>query len=294
MLGLGKKKDRDADKELTSEEVKNDLKDLKSKNKKNRKEPQKPWGKRERVTVLLFLFGTAATAGILGLSSRSWKLPNLPRIVTPELSLEGKYVLEATESDDSEFNFIKNNFKEMTRGLSGVYGMYVFRVNEQTSYGVFEDESFTDPETINLLRKLTTYERYERNEIRRGDIATDNPDVARVQELADELGMSNTLVSTNSTTPSDTGKMHLKLLEARIVNRTHTNEILEPLLIQNYIGTTDVTLMSFQDTQTMTQSGIFYLQKQPVVFVIMGKGVLLNEAESAFPRLLRMIYDFES
>src|SRR5690606_38371876 len=116
-----------------------DLKDLNPKNKNKRKEPPKPWGKWERLLVLSVAFGTAGIAGYLGLSSRSWKLPGIPRIISPDLNLERTYILEADEVSDARANEVRTQFTQVTKNLSGVYGMYVYRLFEDESYGVLED-----------------------------------------------------------------------------------------------------------------------------------------------------------
>ncbi|MGA3291584.1 MAG: hypothetical protein ABSC49_00345 [Candidatus Microgenomates bacterium] len=44
------------------------FRDLRPENKKKRKEPQKPWGKRERIIVLVVLLATVIISAILGFS----------------------------------------------------------------------------------------------------------------------------------------------------------------------------------------------------------------------------------
>ena len=46
---------------------------------RKKKIPKKPWGKKERFFVLFVILLTAGVSGFLALSSRSWKLPGLPR-----------------------------------------------------------------------------------------------------------------------------------------------------------------------------------------------------------------------
>lgn len=48
--------------------------------KRKRKEPQKPWGRKERLFVLIVLLLTVGASAILALSSYEWKLPGFPRI----------------------------------------------------------------------------------------------------------------------------------------------------------------------------------------------------------------------
>src|SRR3990167_9431090 len=82
---FGRKKGKDyEDEEEIQEEF--PVRDLKPENKKRRVEPPKPCGKKERLTVLIFLLGTMLVSGILAASSRNWKLPGLPRIRPPDIS----------------------------------------------------------------------------------------------------------------------------------------------------------------------------------------------------------------
>lgn len=86
MALFGRKKDRDKeddgdeyereDEELDLKEkleerrLKRRLKDLKAENKKRRKEPPKPWGKRERVMVLVIFGATILISAFLAIGSR--------------------------------------------------------------------------------------------------------------------------------------------------------------------------------------------------------------------------------
>src|SRR3989344_7022306 len=58
-----------------------------SKLRRIKKEPPKPWGRKERLLVLALILLTAGTSGFLSLSARAWKLPGLPRIKAPKVSV---------------------------------------------------------------------------------------------------------------------------------------------------------------------------------------------------------------
>jgi len=47
------------------------LKDLHKENRKKRKEPPKPWGKKERLTILIILVSTMIIAGVLAVSNQA-------------------------------------------------------------------------------------------------------------------------------------------------------------------------------------------------------------------------------
>ncbi|QQG41791.1 MAG: hypothetical protein HYV90_00560 [Candidatus Woesebacteria bacterium] len=60
------------------------LRDLKPENRKKRKEPPKPWGKRERLTLLIVILATVIISGILTFTSEGKGQLNLPK---PNFSL---------------------------------------------------------------------------------------------------------------------------------------------------------------------------------------------------------------
>ena len=123
------------------------VKDLHAENKKSRKEPTKPWGKRERLIVFCVLVITVGTSGILYLTSRAWKLPGLPRIKLPTISLP--FLSQETiviEGDSEKLEVQKKSqevisaFRQKTNDLTGVYGLYVIDLTTGFGYGVNEDE----------------------------------------------------------------------------------------------------------------------------------------------------------
>lgn len=133
-----------------------DFKDLKPENRKKRKEPKKPWGRKERLFVLLVILATAGISGFLALSSRSWKLPGLPRINfrLPPISLpflgEETIVIEGRREDKAKSERVISEFKKITQDLTGVYGFYVIDLESNFSYGTNENEEF-EPASLNKL-----------------------------------------------------------------------------------------------------------------------------------------------
>lgn len=327
MLGLGKKKKVEEQDEI-EEEVKpkrrkitkkvEEIKDLQPKNKKNRKEPPKPWGKGERILVLSLIFGTAAVAAVLGLSSRSWKLPGLPRIFNNNLGLESTVVLEADEATDVKATLIKDQFHSITSSLTGVYALYVSRLYQDNSYGVLSDEPFNVGNMMNLpvavAMLIETEEGHIRasatNEIVKRLLSNGDQDTyqdalelvgeERIQELIDEMGMSKTSVADKSTTPADIGKLLKKLWDGRLLNEGHTNLVTEHLTRgDGYISAgldeeAKVVSVNGVDTHFIGEGGIVYASPQPLVIVIMSKGIIEEEAEMALPRLVEIISSEES
>lgn len=133
-----------------------DFKDLKPENRKKRKEPKKPWGKKERFFVLFVLLVTVGLSGFLALSSRSWKLPGLPRLnfklsnfVLPFMG-EETIIIEGRKKDKKASEGIITEFKRMTKDVSGIYGLYIIDLTSGYAYGVNENEEF-EPASLNKL-----------------------------------------------------------------------------------------------------------------------------------------------
>src|ERR1035437_3760355 len=71
MALFGKKKEVEVEEEFDEETnfTRRKIRDLNPENKKKRKEPPKPWGKKERVTVLIILLVTVIISAILAIGA---------------------------------------------------------------------------------------------------------------------------------------------------------------------------------------------------------------------------------
>jgi hypothetical protein len=116
-----------------------------------RKAPPKPWGKKERLWVLgVFLF-MAITAGVLAASARSWKLPGMPKLSLPNLSLEETYVIEKPQvSKTKNYDELKARIEDAIRDLSGIYGVYAWDIENKTGLGINEAEIMQAASLIKL------------------------------------------------------------------------------------------------------------------------------------------------
>src|SRR4030043_838419 len=100
--------------------------------KRRKKEPPKPWGKKERFLILFILFFTILTSIILALSAREWKLPGIPRIKFPAISIfQQETIVLANDNKNGSKEIAERSkkvvteFKNTTNDLSGVYGLFV-------------------------------------------------------------------------------------------------------------------------------------------------------------------------
>jgi len=161
-MAFGKKEDEDFEEEEL-EEVKvrkrprtKDFKDLKPENRKRRKEPKKPWGRKERLFILFIVMTFSLISAFFTLTSRSWKLPGLPRLnfKLPKIGLpllsEERIIIEGRKKEREISNKVVSRFNEITKGLSGVYGFYVIDLERDFSYGFNEEEVF-EPASLNKL-----------------------------------------------------------------------------------------------------------------------------------------------
>lgn len=144
------------------------------KDKKIKKEQPKVWGRKERLIVLFFILVTAGASSVLALSSRAWKLPGIPRIKLRPFSFpffgEERIVIEGDnfrDIDQGKVDEVIDEFKEVTKDLSGVYGLYVVDLKTGFSYGVNEEEAF-EPASLNKLPAMLAL--YREAEKRRLDL----------------------------------------------------------------------------------------------------------------------------
>ncbi len=347
-----------------------DFKDLKSENRKKRKEPKKPWGKKERLFVLTVLVLTVGTSGLLALSSRSWKLPGLPRFKIPTFSIpflqEETIVIEGRRKDYEKSLKTIELFKEKTKNLSGIYGLYVIDLESGFSYGVNENETFQAASLIKLPVIAGMYLEAEKGEldleskyrlknsdkvsgagtlsgkpagyeVTYGNLInlmgkqSDNTAFAisrnylgdeKINDVIKTVGMINTSLEENETTPKDIGVFFEELWNARlpapersdggqgnIVSKESADEILDSLTNTIYedwlaAGIPDEVRIAHKygrEVHVVNDAGIVFTEKlsepggspsrRPFVVVVMSKGVIETEADEIFPELSRIVYE---
>ncbi len=131
---------------------------------KKKKFEIKPWGKKERLFVVGVFISTIFASAFLGMSSREWKLPNLPRFALPKILSDETIVIEGNPKDVKESKVI-GEFEELTKPLSGVYGFFVIRLSDNSFYGANDRETFDAASLNKLPVMLTMYKEAERGNI---------------------------------------------------------------------------------------------------------------------------------
>lgn len=160
--------------EIEEKEFKNfsKTKDLNSKNKRYKKEPVKPWGKKERVTILLTFLFTVLISAFLFLSSRNWKLPNFPRIEIPDFQIfksETVIIGNGTNLQKQREDEINKYFKENTDKLTGTYSFCVIDLNSAYKFGFRERNVMQAASLIKLPVLATLYKEVEEGKINLDD-----------------------------------------------------------------------------------------------------------------------------
>ena len=329
IFSRARREEIDDEEELVEEEYPRykKIRDLAPQNKKKRKEPPKPWGRTERFIVLVFILLTILIPGVLAASARNWKLPGLPKISLPDLSFDrGPIVIEGDDSDKKKTEAAMAYFRQSTQKFSGVYGLYVVRLGDGSSYGVNEGEIMQAASLIKLPVMAAAYGQAESGEIdldskapgsnstyrqlleamgQRSDNAAQIKMVeslgrARVQETIEELGMLDTSLEENLTTPKDIGMFFQRLWKDLIISEESRDEMLEFLTDTNFedwlaggIKSVRVAHKYGRELHVVNDAGIVFSQP-PFVLVVMSDGVVETEADKFIPEAAAKIYEIET
>ncbi|MEK7497780.1 MAG: serine hydrolase [Patescibacteria group bacterium] len=157
---FGKKEENETE-EFDQELVRRPIRDLKPENKKARKEPVKPWGKKERLTVLSVLLATFFVSALFAVLSSGFSVPKVSApnisISIPNIKFEQTFVSEkkACCSD------IEEKFKEKTDSLLGTYGFSFIDLTTGKAYSLKGNESFQAASLIKLPTAVALYKEAE-------------------------------------------------------------------------------------------------------------------------------------
>lgn len=307
MALFGRRKEEDEDEEYEVERSPKKIKDLNSQNKKKRKEPVKPWGKKERYTVLAILAGTIFVSGVLALSARNFKLPGFPRVSFSGINLSNPFKEEVitignvkgTERVKEEK--IISEFKAKTDNLSGVYALYVIDLSTGESFGINDNEVMQAASLIKLPIMTYSLGKVEDEKIeamgKRSDNAVFSELVKKfgkdnLQNYIYSLGMKDTSIEENETTPKEIGDLFKKIYgegNEKLLGFM-TDTIFEEWLKKGVPDNVRVAHKYGREVHVVNDAGVVYAEK-PYIVVIMTQGVVESEADGVFPELSRLVYD---
>jgi len=307
MAIFGRKKEEEyKDEEYEVEASSRKIRDLKPENRRKRKEPPKPWGKKERYIVLFTLLLTVLIAASLSVSARDFKLPGLPRFsfskwefnfFKPETITIGRR--SDPEKQKSE-NVIKS-FDEKVKPLSGNYALYIIDLTGGYSFGIREETVMQAASLIKLPVMLYADGRVDDSKLEAMGKRSDNAvftemrkkfgDTA-LQDYMNSLGMINTSLVENQTTPKEIGELFKKIYEDKNekVLGYLTDTTFEEWITPGVPAGARVAHKYGREVHVVNDAGIVYAAS-PYVVVIMSQGVVEKEADSVFPELSRLVYD---
>jgi len=162
------------------EELEEQKKELTSLNKqknlnvrtRKKKEVQKPWSKKERLIVFTTFLVTVVITTVLFFSSRSWKLPNFPRIEVPKFQfLKSETVsLGGNNIQKEKEDLITDYFIRETDKLTGTYSFFVIDLDTNHEFGFRERNVMQAASLIKLPVFTAVYKEVENNRLDLEDI----------------------------------------------------------------------------------------------------------------------------
>lgn len=319
-----KKKDADFDEEDSSfaeasddknpRQIKRQFKDLNPENKKARKEPVQPWGMKERIIVLIVLLLTVATSGILALTARNFKLPNLPAIKIPDLSeinpfREQTIIIgnKGTKISQEKIENTKKLFKEATDDYSGIYAFYIYDINGDYYYGLNHKEVMQAASLIKLpVMYMAMKEDKDQSLVEAMGKRSDNSAFTKmvtilgkenVNKTVSDIGMVKTSVSENLTTPEEVGIFFKKLYKNELLDKEKTKTLegyMTDTIFEDWLRPgipENIKLVhKYGREEHVINDGGIVMSDKPFVIVIMTDGIVESEAISLFPKLSKLLY----
>lgn len=274
------------------------IRDLRPENRKRRKEPPKPWGKGERYIVLVILLTTIFTAGVLALSARDFKLPGFPKFSFDFKNPFAEQVIVVGKRKDKSEKIIQE-FENKTKNLSGTYALYVIDLSSGDSFGIDEEKIMQAASLIKLPVMLYSQDKVDDKKIeamgKRSDNAVFNELIKKFGEtelqsyIVKSLGMRNTSMIENRTTPKEVGDFFKKFKDEPFMEFM-TDTIFEDWLPKGLPAGVKVVHKFGREVHVVNDAGIVYSEK-PYIVVIMTQGVVEKEADEVFSELSKLVYD---
>ena len=326
---FGRKKDGDLDtkdgysEDDDLEEQPRKIRDLKPENRRARKEPIKPWGKKERLIVLFTLLTTVLVSGVLALSARNFKLPKIPSLNVSSVSnlnpFKEQVIVVGNKGSSVSQEKIENTkklFKEATNDYSGIYAFYIYDLNGDYYYGANYQEVMQAASLIKLPVMIATFKEINEGKLdankylplieamgKRSDNSAFNELVKilgkeRINKEITSLGMSNTSLSENKTTPEEIGMFFKKLYKNEILDEKDSNTLMgfmTDTIFENWLRPgipSEIKLVHKygREVHVVSDAGIVKSDR-PFIMVIMTDGVIEKEADELFPKLSKLLYD---
>jgi len=123
---------------------------------------------------------------------------------------------------------------------------------------------------------------------------------AKITSTINRIGMNDTSLEENETTPNDIALFFTKLYEGDLVSSRRARELIDYMtdtVYEDWIpkGITEVQVAHKygREVHVVNDAGIVF-SDEPFVLVIVSKGVVETEADEAIPELARIVYEYET
>ena len=270
-----------------------------------KKEPTKPWDKKERLFILISLLITVLVSVFFSFSSGNFEIPkfpdfNLDNIFKGETVIIGNEAAVKKAFRQKKAEKIITEFKNNTSNFKGTYAFEVIDLSDEFKFGVNQDAVMQAASLIKLPLMLFVSGRVDDSKLEAMGKRSDNNVFTElvnkfgkttIQDYIDSLGMKNTSLAENSTTPSEVGDIFLKLYKdnnEKILGFM-TDTIFEKWIKAGVPEGIKVSHKYGKEIGVVNDAGIIY-SPNPFILVIMTQGVNEIEADRLIPELTKMIY----
>lgn len=263
---------------------------------KRRKEPILPWGKKERLIILVSLLVTVLVSVFFSFSSGNFVPPQFPKFNLDNI-FKGETIIVGKIPVSQK---IISEFSNLTQNLKGIYAFEVIDLSTGSKFGVNNDEVMQAASLIKLPLMLYAQGKVDDSKLEAMGKRSDNKVFMEivtkfgkktVQDYIDSLGLKNTSLEENTTTPNEMGNLFVRLYKdknEKILNFL-TDTIFEKWIRAGIPKDIKVAHKYGREVGVVNDAGIIY-SKSPFILVIMTRGVDEFEADKLIPELAKMIY----
>ncbi|HSX48880.1 MAG TPA: serine hydrolase [Candidatus Saccharimonadales bacterium] len=252
MFPFIKKKDdsKDQDKE--------EVKEKKTRKRRKKAEPPKPWSKRERIIVFMFLVGTFMTSTVLAVRS------NQPPALPHPLNETGKVIGKAISRQTFNVDELKNELINKTKSTGGTYGIWAEDLSGAYKLGLNEKMNFNGASLFKLPLLIAYYKEVDEGKI--------DPNTMYSLKYSDATSGSGNLASL----PPGTTLTYRDIVSAMGKNSDNTAF----QIIGNIVGwgNVDATIQEIGMTGTSFENGTTTAEDIGLLFSKLAKGGLISNS----------------
>lgn len=260
-------KKKENSKDLDVDEVK----EKKPRKRRKKAEPPKPWSKKERLIIFIFLVGTFMTSTVLAVRS------NHPPLLPQPINETGKVIGKAISRQSYNVDDLKKELVANAKTTGGIYGIWVEDLSGAYKLGVNEKMNFNGASLFKLPLLIAYYKEVDEGKIDpntsyslkysdatsgSGNLASLPPGTTltyrdivnamgknsdntafqiignivgwgNVDSVIQEIGMTSTSFENGTTTPEDIGLLFSKLMKGGLISNSSKQALLDSLTNTN-------------------------------------------------------------